>query len=113
MEHSKYEKFYTLIKSRGFNTPLDILPNLTSEIAWYLSTYKYFLRAKTELTPIPLSELINFAKNIDIVGTIEEFLDVMQEIDFIYIKYFKAVAEKENEKEEKRKASIKVKGKNK
>ena len=80
---------------------------MTNEITWYLNTYKYFLRAKTELVPIPLSELINFANNIDIVGTIEEFLEVMQEIDFVYIKHFKNIAKQEKEKEE---AKIKIKG---
>ena len=88
MEYAQNHKnidFYRNLEKRGKKSPLSLLPKKPDEIAiWYLKKYRLLETSRGANNYIPISEIVALASYIDLVGSREEFVSVIQKLDSEY-----------------------------
>lgn len=110
MKYGDRIKFFKSIRSRGKKTPLDELPVSDFSYEWYINAYKTLRFSKNENNVIPLSEILAYANNFDLIGTKDEFVKVVRSLDVAENNYFANKDKKEEDNEEiKHNTNIKVK----
>jgi len=104
-------KFFKSAQSRGKRTALDDMPVYDFSYDWYVNAYSIIRYSKNESGHIPLSEILAYANNFDLIGTKEEFVRVIRSLDITENKHFSEKEEKEKESKEKNqhKTNVKVK----
>lgn len=65
---------------------------------WYRRAYSILRYSKNENGFIPLSEILSYAKAFDLIGTREEFVSVIRELDVAENNYFNKTKPKKEEK---------------
>ena len=97
MEYGKQIKFFENIKKRGLRTPLDEMPVYDFSYDWYLKIYSILRLSKSENGYIPLSEILVYTDHFEIIGSKEEFVQVIRGLDITEQEYFKGKKDTEIE----------------
>lgn len=76
------------LKLRGKETPLDTRPKYNDAANWYIE--KFFILSNSrqigmQPNPIQVSEMIILAQTFGTIGSLEEFIYIIQELDYIYL----------------------------
>lgn len=82
-------KFFNSLKSRGKRTPLDEIPSNDFSYEWYYKAYSTLRYSKGDNGFIPLSEILSYTDHFKLIGSKDEFLDVIRGLDVAENKFFK------------------------
>jgi len=107
LEHGKHVKFYEQMDAKGKVTPLSERPihNLTN--TWYLKVFTVLSNSRSGgmngENPLQISEMNSYMDRFPLISTAEEFVEVMQALDMIYINHRNKDVNKPKQKTAKRK----------
>ena len=57
-------------------------------VVWYLEMFRKLERSRSENGYIPLSEILICSNNYELIGTKEEFVNIMLELDGTYVRHY-------------------------
>lgn len=77
---------------------LDDEPETNPIINWYLDSYRRLKAGKAEQDPITLSDILAYLELFDNIGSVDEFVDIMQEIDDIIADDYMSRQEPKNDR---------------
>ena len=84
------------MQKEGKKTPLDDIPTLSETSSWYLDVFRIFNSGRQELNPIPLREIFSYIEHFDIIGSKEEFVEIIQALDTTFIDHYNKVREQKH-----------------
>jgi hypothetical protein len=83
-----------LLRKQGKPVPaLDSEPEISVIVGWYISAYNRLAMTRRE-AGIPLSEMKSYIELFGNIGTIDEFVDIIQKVDAMVLA--KAIGERAN-----------------
>ena len=77
------------------------MPKEESTYSYYLKVYNRLSRSRSMNGTIPLSEILAYANNIELISSIDEFIDVINMIDSIQVEFHREVDKQKKDKEQK------------
>ncbi len=102
MEYSPHLKFYQDLQKRGRPSPLDDVPEIGVIATWYLDVFRILNSGRQELNQIPLQDIFSYIEHFDIVGSKEEFIEIIQEMDSVFLDYYNKQREQKQKRVKKR-----------
>jgi hypothetical protein len=81
-------EFFERLQDGGVRTPLDDEPELDSEQRWYFQAYGVLSRSRAGgfgPGPVRLSEIIEYWHFIARIGSLGDFVEIMQALDSEYL----------------------------
>lgn len=92
---------FTRLKAQGRATPLDAEVQITDISIWYIKAYQLLARDKQigmAQGPIPMTSMFRYIDRYTLIGSDEEFISVITEMDNIAMKHASDEKAKENRK---------------
>jgi hypothetical protein len=76
------------MRERGRPTPLDEWREFADNVTvWYNEVFRILARSRNTGGFIPLSEILAFAREFDIIGSKMEFVDIITQMDSYFTEY--------------------------
>ena len=95
MEYSEHLNFYIDLQKRGEKSPLDQIPPINATSSWYLDVFRIFNSARQELNQIPLQDIFSYIEHFEIIGSKEEFIEIIQAMDGVFLEHYNQKRNKE------------------
>ena len=96
MEYAEHLKFYKRLQEQGKPSPLDDIPSLSEVSSWYLDVFRILHSGRQELNPIPFQDIISYFEHFDIIGSKEEFVEIIQSLDSTFLDHHNKVREQKH-----------------
>ncbi len=105
IEYGEHIQFYKRIKERrGKKTPLDFKPVDDAITSWLIDAYQFLspLRIEKESLAgitkgfVPVSEVVAYAKAFPILISLDEFTNVIRQLDISFLEHLKKKREEDN-----------------
>jgi hypothetical protein len=78
------------LQAQGRATPLDEIDDISDDAIWYIKAFDLLTSSRTindGVNRIPIESLFLYSEKIGIIGTLEEFIYIIREMDSVYIKH--------------------------
>lgn len=90
MEYGDKIKLFQNLRAQGRATPLDTKVPLTDTALWYIRVFELLTRERSigmTSGPIPPSIMFTYADRYTLIGSLEEFIQVICGMDDLYLKH--------------------------